>query len=241
MKVVCKKFLVIAISGLFLHIGTACSGAREELSEIDPREKTTISEGDWIYNRIITNPGTRSEGSIGHLLYKNEPVPVPENLADYYDTPIGIFFYVQDDGRLWGDKQWVLSKNSIGLSGKALPLPNAEPDPVGQEKKNMDRLVSSLKERCAEPQYCDELEFETELDDKDAWGTAYRIFFDRRGGEGSGDVVRLVLKSAGPDKAFGSKDDIERYSSFFPIRGEQQTPDMEEEPSESPAVSEEPS
>ncbi len=240
-KSIVKWFLIIVCCFVLLLIGFAYLAQSRDPVKKSPRNSSTITEGFWTYSITITNPGTRSEGSMGRLFYKNNSLPLPDNLSDYYDTSLGIFFYVGTEGNPWDDQGWVLSTGNSVFSGKALSPPDAKADLVDQAKQNMDKLVQTISQKSAQPEYFNEIEFETVLKDKDPWGIAYRIFLDRRGGEGAGGVVRVILKSAGPDKQFDSKDDIERYSNFFPVPGTQQEPGPDDMLLETRPISEEPS
>lgn len=75
-----------------------------------PKDETRTS-GDWIYRIIITQPGTRSQGRLGELLYKGTALPVPA-INDYVETPWGKIYWhglsVEDGLMLWNDQGWMM-------------------------------------------------------------------------------------------------------------------------------------
>ena len=207
----------------------------------NPGKESSISEGDWTYIRTVTNPGTRSEGSMGRLFYKNRPVPAPENLSDYYDTPMGLFYYAGTKGNPWDDKGWILGLKGETPAGNAMEYPDEKTSPADQTKQHMVEIIKKLSKKVSLPGVFDEMETENFIKELDPWGNAYSIYFDRRGGEGAGEVFRLILKSAGPDKQFNSKDDIECGSGFFPVPGAQNLIGPDDMLPETGPVTEEPS
>ena len=70
---------------------------------------------------------------------------------------------------------------------------------------------------------------------KDPWGTPYRVWKDMRSAEGGGMTGRIVITSAGPDKRFGTADDLERHSRFLGVYNTGSEPDFSEMLTEGPA------
>ena len=186
--------------------------------KIDLNKEGEYSSGDWRYTHAITNPGSRSQGTVGRLFYKDNPVPSPADPADYYETPLGLFHFNGFDEVPWGERGWTLylQDDSLPREGESLPWPDGQG--VVSVKQHMRTLISTLTSEGAESSCFDEVNGFV-LQDTDPWGSPYRALIDFRGGEGGGLVNRLVLTSAGQDKIFGTKDDLESSSRFFPVAG----------------------
>lgn len=93
----------------------------------------TLTKGNWTYVQHIRNPGTRSEGSEGLLFYKGKEIGMPENLRDYYETPLGIFRHTginpEQKRYLWDNTGWMLQSTDVpGKDGKALAWPKTDDD-----------------------------------------------------------------------------------------------------------------
>ena len=190
----------------------------------------TYTSGPWSYDFIITNPGSRSQGSLGRLSYEGESVPKPINPADYYDTPLGQFIFVgmapgtpDKPIRLWDPQGWVLvDPNAPKPTGKAIIHPNEVVESLMQAdkaKQAKQQMIQMIKESLAEGGFEAALAEEDGGEPgtpKDPWGTPYKVFSDFRGGEGGGAVVRVIVTSAGPDKQFDTDDDLEEHSNFVP-------------------------
>jgi len=89
--------------------------------KVDVSQPGTYSAGLWKYTLTITAPGTRSEGTLGTLLYNGKPVPAAVE-GDYYRTPWGDVQWVGDPVVLWGEHGWMLRPPG-GTGGRLLPEP----------------------------------------------------------------------------------------------------------------------
>jgi hypothetical protein len=194
------------------------------ITTMDTTRDGTYTADAWQYVFAITGKGSRSQGTLGQLSYAGQVVPIPEDPDDYYDTPLGRFVYngmppgtETHPVMPWHDKGWMLMKqNAVEPSGQAMPLPGTEAAVVLQTRKFMLGVVLELASAGLGPE---EYPLEAQSQDKsdigkDPWGTLYKIYPDMRGGEGGGETLRWVIQSAGPDKRFGSNDDLERHSAF---------------------------
>jgi len=210
---------ILAIIYVLLVAAPALSGSEKvSILQIDRTRSGTYSAEDWKYIYTVTNPGTRSQGAVGRLLYKGTPLPLPKNLSDSYNTPLGRFYYVGEEGPIWEDLGWVpaLTDNNDPL-GNNLPVPSKEPDTINTAKNQIEKLIKTLTLKGSQSSCFLEPEQELKLAQEDPWGAKYRSRVDIRGGEGEGEVVRLVIQSAGPDTVFGTDDDIEKTSVFFQL------------------------
>jgi hypothetical protein len=136
------KYLLIPTIFIALLACAACAKQGPHLQETpsplefqraDRNRDRTLSRGDWTYVLHIRNPGTRSEGSEGHLFYRGEEIGMPENLRDYYETPLGIFRHTGinpgQERYLWDDTGWMLQPgNDPGQDGRALAWPQTDAD-----------------------------------------------------------------------------------------------------------------
>lgn len=175
----------------------------------------TYTEGPWTYVYTITNPGTRSQGAVGRLLYDGRSLPAPANPADWYDTPLGRFFYASEGKMLWEERGWLPAGSAgPGPGGRALSPPSAG-DLIQRAREEMAFLLVELTAREAGRDWQEERPEQEEWTGKtDPWGTKYRVWPDLRSAEGGGMVSRLVIESAGPDRVFGTADDLSRRSAF---------------------------
>ena len=88
----CRAGDFIALSILLTGLAATLGCNREQASaappSIDIPKDEIKTSGDWTYRIIITQPGTRSQGRRGELLYKRAALPVP-SINDYVETPWG--------------------------------------------------------------------------------------------------------------------------------------------------------
>ncbi len=212
------RIMVSVLSGI-LMVGFA--GCSSPCQPIDLTKEGTYTSGPWCYNLTITAKGSRSEGTLGTLSYDQDPVPIPENTDDYYDTPLGQFVYrgmppgSEDNPVMpWDDKGWIHVTDTIG---QALPTPGSTEAQVLQARWIMSELVQALVTSGVAPEELPEdVQPQGKVEvSKDPWGTLYKVYPDMRGGEGAGMVFRWVITSAGPDQLFDTDDDLERHSNFI--------------------------
>ncbi len=102
-----------------------------------------------------------------------------------------------------------MKQDKKALSGQAIPWPGTAEARAWATGKQMRDIVVALASSGLGPEDQEEAAV-----GKDPWGTDFKLYPDMRGGEGGGDVVRWVIESAGPDKVFGTEDDLERHSAF---------------------------
>lgn len=202
--------------------GKSSTGA----SQIDRRQQGTYRAGKWRYEYTLTNPGTRSEGARGRLYYEDRQVPAPPNRTDYYQTPLGTFYYAarphSDETMPWQEQGWMpLEPGEAVLTGRRLLAPPGSQDSlIDEARSRMGQILAAQEALGKESVYLQE---EADSPDPqaskeiDPWGTPYKIFPDFRSAEGGGMVARLIIRSAGPDKVFNTRDDMERHSRFIRI------------------------
>lgn len=174
----------------------------------------TYTAGKWTYIYTITNPGTRSQGAVGRLLYDGRQLPGPDNPADWYDTPLGRFFYAGEAKMLWEEQGWLPASGiETAPGGRCMPLP--QDDLVHRAREEMAFLLAELISVESGKDWQEERPEQEELTGRiDPWGTKYNVWPDIRSSEGGGQVSRLVIQSAGPDRVFGTNDDLVRNSGF---------------------------
>lgn len=178
----------------------------------------TYKAGQWTYVYSITHPGTRSQGALGKLLYDGRPLPPPDDPRDYYDSPLGRFYHAGTPEVPWGDHGWMPADPAAPAGeGRPLALPDSDSTRRQQTIGQMEKLLAALTADGSESPYLKDPPGDEFLSTADAWGRRYKIFQDRRGGEGEGMVARLELTSAGGDGRFGTADDIVRASNFIGI------------------------
>lgn len=108
---------------------------------------------------------------------------------------------------IWGG--WVVGLSLLaGCAGT--------PPPREATLAEMERALGRLQDQ-GPGQWAMERQSDEALPEKDAWGTPLRSWIDQRGGHGAGPVGRLVVESAGPDRRFGTTDDIVRHGNFRPL------------------------
>lgn len=104
--------LSILLTGLAATIGCNREQTPASAPAIEQPKDETRTSGDWTYRIIITQPGTRSQGRRGELLYKGVALPVPA-INDYVETPWGKIYWhglsIPDGLMLWNDQGWMLA------------------------------------------------------------------------------------------------------------------------------------
>ncbi|MBK8091570.1 MAG: hypothetical protein IPK32_06190 [Verrucomicrobiaceae bacterium] len=99
----------------------AAAGADVPVGKVDVTQPGAYRSGDWEFKLIVTSPGSKSEGTIGRLYYKDSPVP-DATPGDFYQTPWGDIQWVGNPGKLWGEHGWIL-RNPLVEKGKRLKPP----------------------------------------------------------------------------------------------------------------------
>jgi hypothetical protein len=191
------------------------------VTPIDYSRDGTYTSGPWTYTVSISHPGTRSQGISGQLLFNNLSIPIPADVNDYYETPWGSLVFVDmppgpvDSPMMpWHDKGW-MQILATEQRGKALPLPGTPESMTEQTKGHMKEILATLS-RDMDAFYLETESAQGNRGLDDPWATPYRIQPDLRSAEGGGEVLRLVITSAGPDKRFDT-DDIECHSAFVRV------------------------
>jgi len=135
MKKMRMRLIVSSILLAGLAVMTGCS--REEGTAAAPAvsqpKNETKTSGDWTYRIVITQPGTRSQGRRGELLYKGAALPVPA-INDYVETPWGKIYWhglsVEDGLMLWNDQGWMQNPRPRRNIGKQMIWPQ---EPANQK------------------------------------------------------------------------------------------------------------
>lgn len=212
---------------------TGCD--QDETITIPMDRNGTYRAGEWTYDFLITNPGTKSQGSLGRLSYQGKPVPKPANSNDYFDTTLGQFVFVgmvpgtpDHPLRPWDHQGWVrIDPNQPKPTGNVWTNPDQM---IRFQEKNVlarEQIIQILEQALAKDNLKDAFEEKDDTGESenpdDPWGTPYRTFSDLRGGEGSGQVIRLYVSSAGPDKIFDTEDDIREHSPFVQVSSSNDT------------------
>jgi hypothetical protein len=70
-----------------LHQCEHCRAALPVTAAIDLNKSENYVSGRWEYQYALSNEGSRSEGYYGKLLFDGKPLPEPENINDYFQTP----------------------------------------------------------------------------------------------------------------------------------------------------------
>jgi len=87
----------------------------------------TLQSGKWTYRIIITQPGTRSQGRMGELLYNEKPLAKPSAINDYAETPWGKIYWhgisLEDGLNLWDDQGWMRKPRPRHPEGKPVAGP----------------------------------------------------------------------------------------------------------------------
>ena len=125
-----KCIRLIALSMLLAGLAAMTGCSREQVAAAAPAvsqpKNETRTSGDWTYRIVITQPGTRSQGRLGELLYKNSALPVPA-VNDYVETPWGKIYWhglsVEDGLMLWNDQGWMLKPRPRRDIGKQMTWP----------------------------------------------------------------------------------------------------------------------
>lgn len=128
MKKTCIRLIAsyMLLSGLAAMIGCRREQVTAAAPTVSQPKNETRTSGDWIYRIVITQPGTRSQGRLGELLYKNSVLPVP-SVNDYVETPWGKIYWhglsVEDGLMLWNDQGWMQAPRPRHNSGKQMAWP----------------------------------------------------------------------------------------------------------------------
>jgi len=110
---------------------------------IDPKKPATYFFRNWKYRHDIAQPGTRSEGRWGRLLYNNRRVPIPE-INDYHNTPWGPMYWVGVPKTSFGRHGWMPRPSArIQRKGKLLSVPETEPKPIELTEADNDKTVTA--------------------------------------------------------------------------------------------------
>jgi hypothetical protein len=119
--------LFILLTGLSATIGCKREQAPAAAPSIAIPKDEIRTSGDWIYRIIITQPGTRSQGRLGELLYSGKPLPVPA-INDYVETPWGKIYWhglsIEDGLMLWNDQGWMQTPRPRYDLGQKIVWPN---------------------------------------------------------------------------------------------------------------------
>jgi hypothetical protein len=124
---VCLLSLVfLAIAGLLAGCVAAANADRTSapLTQIDKSKNGVYESGPWQYDFSVSNPGSKSEGYHGKLLYNGAVLPEPASVYDYYQTPWGPMYWVGEPTVLWGTHGWIPISKSPESAGRALPVPS---------------------------------------------------------------------------------------------------------------------
>lgn len=191
MKIQSRVIIVIAVC---LLIGmTACAPAVSsndtppsamDKPAIAMDRSGTYTAGKWTYALTVTHPGTRSQGTMGKLLYNGQALSAPENPGDFYDTPLGRFVHAGMPVVPWGEHGWMPAAAGVVLTGKRLAPPDAADDHRAQATDQMGRLLAELTAGGRNSPYLSEPLSAEEITATDPWGHRYRIYQDLRGGGG---------------------------------------------------------
>jgi hypothetical protein len=118
--------LSILLTGLAAIIGCNREQAPAAAPSIEIPKDEIKTSGDWTYRIIITQPGTRSQGRLGELLYKGTPLPVP-SINDYVETPWGKIYWhglsIEDGLMIWNDQGWMQEPRSRYDIGQKIVWP----------------------------------------------------------------------------------------------------------------------
>jgi len=105
--------LVVAGCG---NVGSSASLGQEKLLS----KEGTHRMGPWRYEYSVANKGTRSEGHYGKLFYREQELPAPAHINDYYETPWGRIYWVGHRPVLFGNHGWMASPLAREPIGQAL-------------------------------------------------------------------------------------------------------------------------
>ena len=108
--------LVVAGCG---NVGSSASLGQEKLLS----KEGTHRMGPWRYEYSVANKGTRSEGHYGKLFYREQELPAPAHISDYYETPWGRIYWVGHRPVLFGNHGWMASPLAREPVGQALADP----------------------------------------------------------------------------------------------------------------------
>jgi hypothetical protein len=119
--------LSILLTALTATIGCNREQAPVAAPSIEIPKDEIRTSGDWTYRIIITQPGTRSQGRLGELLYKGVALPVPA-INDYVETPWGKIYWhglsIPDGLMIWDDQGWMLEPRSRYALGSEIVWPD---------------------------------------------------------------------------------------------------------------------
>jgi len=90
---------------------------------IDLNKSENYVSGRWGYQYALSNEGSRSEGYYGKLLFDGKPLPEPENINDYFQTPWGAIYWVGEPFVAFGVHGWMPNPVVRAKIGQRLPDP----------------------------------------------------------------------------------------------------------------------
>jgi inhibitor of cysteine peptidase len=110
-------------------------------ARIDLRKSDSYKSGRWEYRFELTNPGTRSEGRWGWLMFDGQRLP-PARVNDFYETPWGPLYWVGSTTETWGSHGWLPVVVGSQPKGKQLVDPANTMPTVVVTKADAGRTIA---------------------------------------------------------------------------------------------------
>ena len=125
------RYTGFVLCGIAVLVTSSCRLATDTpvatapVTPVDTSRSGVHRSGRWEYQYTVSLAGTKSEGYYGKLLFDGKLVPAAAGLNDYYQTPWGKLYWVDQRMVPFGGHGWMLKARPSSPAGKQLPDPAA--------------------------------------------------------------------------------------------------------------------